>query len=393
MEETPFQAMGGLLLRVGVVQEGVDIEGMLLPPHVGQGRLHIILLRRTPHEETLVIIIKVVDVRAVIQAIHPWVVIGQVHACPCPLVVVVLPITIIQDAIGRHGQIQMTDPTGVGKVEVAKHRCTRLARLAIQTAPEADRGSRLQTRSFGLHMDQAVQGRGAIEHRGGPFQHLHLVDVLHRHHVPVDLARSRREDRHAIHHHQDTATHAIGPSRAATHRGLAVVQIDTRHVLQHIGQILGRLTGDLLRLQQIHGDGDVAQLLLIASDADHHLIHQVGLRTHRHIVRQELARGDRHPMPLRLITQIAEGDLRLAIGHLDLVVAVNIRHRTSCTSIILIIYIHTGQCLLGFRIGHMPFHILRPQHRGKQQETGDHKHTISHLSYSFGREYNPFSPS
>ena len=120
--------------------------------------------------------------------------IGQVDARPRPFVVVVLPIAVVQDAIGRHGHIQVADTTSVRKVEVAEERCVRLMGIAIKPTPEINGRSRFQPGTFGFHMNQAIQSGGAIQHGRGPFQHLHLIDILHRHHIPVDLTGAGSQD-------------------------------------------------------------------------------------------------------------------------------------------------------------------------------------------------------
>ena len=357
--------MSRALLLVGVIKEWIDVERVFPSAHVGQGRLRVGLVGRAPDEETGVVIVKIIQVGSIVESLYVGIPIGQVATQPDTAVVVVDPVAVVDEGISRQAQVQILDLAGMREVEPAIKRCVDRRWASVKSTLQVDTGMRLQRRPFGADMDQSVQGRRAIEYGRRPFEHLHLVDVLHWDHVPVDLARGGCQDRHAIHEDQAATAHAVSPARAATDGRLPVGYLHARNVFQDIGQVLGCLPGDLVRFQEIHRDGNLTQFLLMAPDADHYLVHHRCSWLESHVLCEELAGSDMDREGRRLISQITEGDRSLAIGYSQFIVAVDVRDGSAGSAFILIIDIDTRQGLAALAVQDVSFDVLGDGGPGK----------------------------
>ena len=59
--------MRGVVVRIGKVEERIDIEGVPFAPHIGDGRRLVDFHRRTPNEEVGIFVGQVVEVEPVVQ--------------------------------------------------------------------------------------------------------------------------------------------------------------------------------------------------------------------------------------------------------------------------------------------------------------------------------------
>ena len=230
--------MRDTFVGIVVVEEGVDVEIMLLTTHVRQRRRMKRILRATPDEEIAVSVSYVVHISAhghVFAFRHRYMV-GHVSAQTHTVVEALLTITLIFESADSSRYVKITDTTGVRSLcsvikRKARTRVLIVLVVVVNTYITAHFRLRLQTRTLCTNVDHTVQRRRTVQHRRSTFDHLYLRYVLQRHVVPVNLTGLGVQDRHLVHQHLTTATYAVRPSSTATDTRLFVDDLHTRQGL------------------------------------------------------------------------------------------------------------------------------------------------------------------
>ena len=128
--------------------------------------------------------------------------------------------------------VTVFQPSGV------KPRCAALHEGAVPVLPAVagiaenpvlyrDARERFGVREGGTELDDPAQGGGSVQNAAGPFDYLHLLQVLQRQEAPSGTARIPAEDRQSVEQHGHARTGAKAVSAAAADLGLAVDDGDT----------------------------------------------------------------------------------------------------------------------------------------------------------------------
>ena len=317
-------------LHIVVVEEGVDIEVVLLASHVGQRRGMKRVLGTAPDEEIAVVIGHIIEVEARVHVLvlrHRYMV-GHVASQPCAVVEALLTVALVLESADRSRHIEVAYPARVRSLGTVVDRQTGtrmvILRVVIVDAHIAGHlGSRRQARTLGAHIDHAVERRRAVQHRRSAFDHLDLRHILQRYVVPVDLSRLGVQNSHLVHQYLAARTDAVGPTATASYAGLLVDDLHAGHGLQGSGEVRRRLGTDGLRLEHLHADRHIRHALLEPSGSHHHLLQHLVVRLQHQVV---IGRKALEHALLGLIAHIRELQMYGQRADIQLVVPVQVRH-------------------------------------------------------------------
>ena len=121
-----------------------------------------------------------------------------------------------------------------------------MRRLAIQPAEQPKAGARIARRIASKHVDYPAQSPRAVQGRTSPFDHLHALNLLQGHGIPLDVAHIRRQHWKSIHQHQQPTARAATVAARSAHDGLATYLADARDIAQGACQREGIVIGDAL---------------------------------------------------------------------------------------------------------------------------------------------------
>ena len=121
-----------------------------------------------------------------------------------------------------------------------------MRRLAIQPAEQPKAGARIARRIAGKHVDYPAQSPRAVQGRASSFDHLHALDLLQGHGIPLDVAHIRRQHGKSIHQHQQPTARAATVAARPADDGLITYLADARDIAQRACQREGIVIGDAL---------------------------------------------------------------------------------------------------------------------------------------------------
>ena len=115
--------------------------------------------------------------------------------------------------------------------------------------------------------------------------------------------------------------------------------------------------GDIARFHQVHGYGDITELLLKASGAYHYLFQQLGTFFHVHVFSDHFTSADNNGHQNVFVTDVAEYKIDASLRKFDFIRSVYIGHG-SLIAVQFIRYCGANQRFIGIGVIYMPFQRL-----------------------------------
>ena len=156
--ETGLDLVRSVVGRIGKVEERVDIEGIPLAPHIGDGRRAVDFHRRTPDEEVGIFVGQIVEVEPVVQQFplfHRMVVCHIASETQAP-VVSLFAVSVVGKQVEPARHIEVPDPPCVRDVRPF---IFVMSRMVVDPDIGAGACGRGESRPFRADVDHPVQCR------------------------------------------------------------------------------------------------------------------------------------------------------------------------------------------------------------------------------------------
>lgn len=150
--------MRGVVSRIGKIEERVDIEGVPLAPHVGDGRRLVDFHRRAPDKEVGIFVGQIVEIEPIVQEFPFFhrMVVCYIASEPQAPVVSLLAVSIVGKQVESSRHIEVPDPSCVREIHPFV-----FVMSGMVVDPDIGSGacSRRESRPFRADVDHPVQSR------------------------------------------------------------------------------------------------------------------------------------------------------------------------------------------------------------------------------------------
>ena len=255
-------------------------------------------------------------------------VIGHVSAQTRTVIETLLAETLIFEPADRCREIKVPYPARMRSLcsIIERKACTRVGVvfiIVVHSDITGNLGLRIRSGTLRTYVDHTIQRGRTVQHRRSAFYDLHLRHIFQGHVIPVDLAGLWIQDRHSVHQHLTSRTHAIGPSATATDRRLFVYHLHSGERLERSGQVCRSLAAQRLRFYHLNRHRDIGHALLKAAGCYDYLVKHLIIRLHHHVV---FRRNGFKNLLLGLIADIGKLDMRRQCSYLQRIHSVKIRN-------------------------------------------------------------------
>ena len=110
--------MGGLVVRIGIIEERVNVKGIPFTSHIGEWRRAISLDGRTPDKEIGILVAQIIQIETVIHQFPFFqrMMVGHIPSSPETFVISLLTIALIRKDIHSGRDIEVPDSPRMRKI-------------------------------------------------------------------------------------------------------------------------------------------------------------------------------------------------------------------------------------------------------------------------------------